>query len=136
MHTQKTLPPAFKELEEHLDWALPTEAARLGYREGRSMEQIREFYDAILPHAPAILEHFRAAEAASGAPDKVDEETKTLFTLMLAFSCASLSIEMHKSPTVPHGIPWDVWKPEHETAGWRNKPKSRLFPKMAASGPQ
>lgn len=133
MKSKKSLPQAFKDLEEYLDWALPTEAKRLQHREGRSMEEICEFYDAVLPKANAILDHFRAAEAVSGGPDKVDKETKTLFTLMLAFSCASLSIEMHKSPTVPNGLPWDVWEPEHETSGWKNKPKVKLFPKSAVA---
>jgi hypothetical protein len=128
-----TLPPGFRDLEAYLDWALPTETLRRQNRESRSLEDIREFYDAMLPRTAAIMDHFRAAERASGGADKVDRETRTLFTLMLAFSCASLSVELHKSPIVPDGMPGDIWKPEHETQGWKHKPKFKLFPREAAA---
>lgn len=94
------------------------------------MEEIREFYDAVLPNAPAIMDHLRAAEAASGGADKVESVTQTLFTLMLSFADASLSVELHKSPIVPDGMPGDIWKPEHETVGWQKKPKIRLIPRV------
>ena len=55
--------------------------------------------------------------------------TKNLFVLMQALSDVALSVELHKSPTVPDGLPWDMWRPEHETVGWKRKPKVRLFPK-------
>lgn len=129
MHNRKSLPEPFQELEEFLDWALPTETLRRQKRESSTMEEIREFYDAVLPKVSAIMDHFRSAEAASGDADKVDDETKALFTLMLAFACASLSIELHKSPIVPDGMPGDIWKPEHETPGWQKKPAIKLFPR-------
>src|SRR5690606_32577934 len=103
MHDVKSLPAPFEDLERFLDWALPTETLRRQKRESSTMEEIREFYDAVLPKLSAIMDHFRAAEKASGDADKVDDETKTLFTLMLAFACASLSVELHKSPVVPDG---------------------------------
>jgi hypothetical protein len=81
---------------------------------------------------PEILNHFRDVEEKFGGPGKVDDETKLLFTLMLALADASLSIEVHKSPIVPDGMPGDIWKPEHETAGWKQKPQIRLFPKAPA----
>ncbi|TIU72297.1 MAG: hypothetical protein E5V66_01225 [Mesorhizobium sp.] len=93
------------------------------------MDEIREFYDAMLPRLSEILNHFAGLEEKLGGPGKVDEETKLLFTLMLAFADASLSIEVHKSPIVPDGMPGDIWKPEHETVGWKQKPQIRLFPK-------
>lgn len=130
MKTKKSLPAQFQELEEFLDWALPSETQRRQKRESCTMEEIREFYDAVLPNAPAIMDHLRAAEAASGGADRVDRETRMLFTLMLSFSDASLSVEMHKSPIVPDGMPGDIWKPEHETVGWQKKPKIRLLPRV------
>lgn len=132
MRKAKKLPAAFSDLDDFLDWALPSETQRRQKREACSMEEIKEFYDAMLAKLPAILEHFRATEAAAGDPDKVDPETKLLFTLMLAFADASLSIEIHKSPIVPDGMPGDIWKPEHETAGWKQKPPIKLFPKKPA----
>jgi len=133
MKSKASLPAAFKSLEDFLDWALPTETLRRQHRESVSFEEICEFYDAVLAQMPAIFEHFRVTEFASGGSDQVDKETKTLFTLMLAFACASLSVELHKSPIVPDGMPGDIWKPEHETVGWKNKPKVKLFPRTAAA---
>jgi hypothetical protein len=129
MRKSEKLPSAFSDLEDFLDWAFPSETLRRQKREASSMEQIREFYDTMLPKVPAVFEHFRAAETKAGDPDKVDDETKLLFTLMLAFADASLSIEIHKSPIVPDGMPGDIWKPEHESAGWKKKPHVKLFPK-------
>jgi hypothetical protein len=134
MKAKKSLPAQFQQLEEFLDWALPSETQRRQHRESCDMEEIGEFYDAVLPQVSAILEHFRAAEAASGGAENVDAETKLLFRLMLAFSCASLSVELHKSPVVPDGMPGDIWKAEHETEGWQKKPKIRLFPRDSTYG--
>jgi hypothetical protein len=131
MKLAKSLPKAFTDLEPFLDWALPSETRRRQHRESREFEEITEFYDAVLPRASAVFDFFRTAEAAAGGADKVDLETRTLFTLMLAFSEASLSVEMHKSPTVPDGMPGDIWKPEHETPGWKNKPKIKLMQRVA-----
>ncbi|MGE3745300.1 MAG: hypothetical protein AB7G25_06265 [Sphingomonadaceae bacterium] len=126
------MPEPFQDLGGFLDWALPTETLRRQKRESSTMEEIREFYDAVLPKVQAIMDHFRAAETESGGPDKVDDDSKTLFTLMLAFACASLSVELHKSPVVPDGMPGDIWKPEHETAGWQKKPAIRLSQRDSA----
>lgn len=93
------------------------------------MQDIGKFYDAMLPWLPRILEHFREAEQQAGGPGNVGEQTKLLFALMLALAEASLSIEVHKSPIVPNGMPGDIWKPEHETTGWRQKAKIKLFAK-------
>jgi hypothetical protein len=132
MRRGKKLPAAFSDLEDFLDWALPSETQRRQKREASSMEEIKEFYDAMLPNVPAVFEHFRAAEAKAGGADNVDAETKRLFELMLAFGDASLSIEIHKSPILPDGMPGDMWKPEHESQGWKQKPPVKLFPKKPA----
>ena len=126
MKGRKSLPTSFSELEDFLDWALSSETLRRQKREASSMEEIREFYDAVLLRAESVFEHFRAAEAEATEADKADAGTKTLFNLMLAFAEASLSIEVHKCPNVPDGMPGDIWKPEHETPGWRKKPRSSL----------
>jgi hypothetical protein len=76
----------------------------------------------------SILEHFRACDRDIAAGRSLAPERANLFTLMLAFSDASLSIELHRSHTVPDGLGWDVWKPELETTGWQQKPKIDLLP--------
>jgi len=124
-----TLPPRFESLSPYLDWALPTETMRRRKREASNMEEIRGFYDAVLPHTSDIMEHLRQA----GPRSQADAPTLTLYTLMLAFSDASLSVELHKSPIVPDGMPGEIWKPEHETPGWQNKPAAVLQPRQDAA---
>jgi len=131
MTATTSLPAGFESLEPYIDWALPTETLRRQKREASSMAQITDLYRAVLPEAERVFEHFRSAETQAGGADKVDAPTRLLFTLMLAFADASLSVELHKSPIVPDGMPGDIWKPEHETPGWRNKPASVLMPRAA-----
>jgi hypothetical protein len=131
MMTKRALPAQFAALANYLDWALPTETLRRQKREASTLEEIFGFYEAMLPRAQEIVAYFNAQEAAAGDADQVDQDTKTLFTLMLGFLDASLSVEVHKSPVVPDGMPGDQWKPEHETPGWRNKPRVKLLPKEA-----
>lgn len=132
MSSGQLLPASFRDLNVFIDWAKPSETLRRQKREASSMEEIQIFYNAMLPRLPEILNHFRDTEKKFGGPGKVDEETKLLFTLMLALADASLSVEVHKSPIVPDGMPGDIWKPEHETAGWKQKPQIRLFPRTPA----
>lgn len=124
MNTPTSLPPAFGALTSYIGWALPTETLRRQKRESSSMEEIRAFYDAVLAMTPEIMDHLRKTGSFAAA----DASTQTLFTLMLAFADASLSVELHKSPIVPDGLPGDVWKPEHETVGWQKKPKIVMQP--------
>lgn len=124
MKSKHALPARFEGLQAFLDWAQPTETLRLSKRESSSLEDIREFYDAMLADMPEIIAYLR--DAASYA--QADASTRTLYTLMLSFADASLSMELHKSPTVPDGMPWEIWKPEHETSGWSKKPAIELKP--------
>ncbi len=122
MTSKPTLPAKFDSLNVFLDWALPTEIQRLSKRESSSLEEIGEFYSAVLSEMPEIIAYLRAATSYSEA----DASTRILYMLMLSFADASLSMELHKSPTVPDGMPWEIWKPEHETPGWKRKPAIAL----------
>lgn len=126
MKTTTTLPAPFKDLERFLEWALPTESQRLQKRETSTLADIREFYDAMLARFQDVIDHFRQSDKASVAGQVAEPETHNLYVLMLAFADASLSVELHKSHTVPDGMPWDVWKPEHDSPDWLAKPKIRL----------
>lgn len=128
MKKSTALPAPFKELEPYLDWALPSESQRLQKREASTLAEIREFYDAMLARFQDVIDHLRQSDNASGTGHSVDVETQNLYVLMLAFADASLSVELHKSHTVPDGMPWDVWKPEHDSPDWLSKPKVRLQP--------
>lgn len=126
MRKNEKLPQEFAFLEEFIEWSAADEFKRLEYREGLTMEEIREFYDAVRPHVTKILDYLKTASSLGKAHDK---ETQNLLNLMKGLSDASLSVELHKSPSVPDGMPWHIWKPEHETSDWKKKPKIRLFPR-------
>lgn len=55
-----TLPAAFAALQPYVEaWALPDENARFRKRIAASMEELREFYDAILPHMETVMQHLQ-----------------------------------------------------------------------------
>ncbi len=132
MRTKKELPHQFEFLEEYIEWAIPDEVKRLEFREGLSFEDIQEFYNAVLPHAKSIIDYFGEIDEQGSSLDSGDHlRAENLLNLMKGFSDAALSVELHKSPSVPDGLHWSVWKPEHGMADWKSKPRVRLFPKEA-----
>ncbi len=125
------LPEEFAALEPYIQWAGPDEFRRLEFRENQTMDVIQEFYDAMLPQVENILAYFkRIDEKTDSVDDDEALEARTLMNLMYGFSDAALSVELHKSPTVPDGMPWYIWKPEHDSTDWKNKPQIQLFPKV------
>ena len=51
------LPPAFTELEAHIDWSLSSESERLQKRLGSSMEDIQAFYSVMLGRIEEALDY-------------------------------------------------------------------------------
>ena len=54
---ENALPEGFQDLAPWLDWALEPERARTEKREASSMEEIRAFYDALLPRLGETIRH-------------------------------------------------------------------------------
>ena len=70
--TGNLLPPDFKDLEKFAeDWAIPHEADRYRFRASRSIEELQELYDAVLPRLDAI---------SDGHPGPSDGRDCTLLT--------------------------------------------------------
>lgn len=83
--SSSALPPAFAVLEPYVEaYALPDENARFRKRIAASMEELRGFYDAILPHMDAIMQYLQGCPA-QGLP-AADEAL-----LRLALSYAEVS---------------------------------------------
>ena len=53
--TDALLPQAFADLAPYVDWALEPERARTAKKAASSMEEIRAFYDAMMPRLEEIM---------------------------------------------------------------------------------
>jgi hypothetical protein len=91
-----TLPAAFAALQPYVeDWALPDENARFRKRIAASMEELREFYDAILPHMEAVMQYLRRCPVQGLPP--ADE---ALLRLALAYAEVSRVFEVWQQQDV------------------------------------
>lgn len=95
------LPAKYAELEKFVPiWALPTENARSERRWTSSPQEFQSFYDALLPRLDEIL-----ADLDRYPVDKVPEEAKALYYLVLAFAEAAPHVEMYGgSAEVPNSF--------------------------------
>ena len=85
------LPEAFLDLAPWLDWALEPERARTERREASSMDEIRAFYDAVLPRTEAMiayLEDFREGDMPAPA--------RRLYLISLSLVEVANLVELYK----------------------------------------
>ena len=100
-----TLPKGFEDLEKFVPfWAGKTNDIRCDQRSRASMEEISEFYDAMLGRAEDALSWLE-----DYGLDAMPEEEGRLFCLLLSLVHASMSVELHKQPRArlspfPHNI--------------------------------
>ena len=89
MSTPK-LPQEFADLERFAgEWALATEEERYFKLLATGMAALREFFDAMLPRAPAMIE-FLSRFSSNGMPDDVQR----LYDLLLTFVESAHPIEL------------------------------------------
>jgi hypothetical protein len=93
------LPDQFADLERFSDWGLPTERERNARRLASSMEEIREFYDAMVPRTEPILEYLDRFELG-----KLPEREQRLLNLTLALAEVANAVELYKNPAVIDGF--------------------------------
>jgi hypothetical protein len=95
------LPDGFESLEPFVArWARDSFAERLHARCESDMDEIRAFYDAMLPLAPAAIARIDREPLAS-----LSETTAVLARLVLALAQAAIAVEMHGAPRAP-GTPY------------------------------
>jgi hypothetical protein len=95
------LPPGFEALEPFvLHWAIGTTEGRLRARAEASMDEIRAFYDAMVPLADAAMNHVDAYGLADLSPERT-----CLATLVLSLAQAAVAVEIHGAPRAP-GTPY------------------------------
>ena len=103
------LPEQFKELEVFVDgWALRTEEARVNKRLSSSMEEIKAYYEAVLPHAEAMLLYLNEFDL-----NDMPDDAKRLLYLCFSLTEASLAVEWWEEPGVTDGYDPSRWKAVH-----------------------
>ena len=93
------LPAGFEDLIPYLDWSLATECARSKKRLNSSMEEMQDFYDAMLPRVDGVMERL-----GSLALDAMPAAERNLFNLCLSLSEVSFAVEVYGQPEVPNSM--------------------------------
>ncbi|WP_201797408.1 hypothetical protein [Bordetella trematum] len=98
---ESSLPAGFEMLEPLVaDWSLATQDARQARRKTSSEEDLRYFYDTLLPYLPEILKHMDQFPLGEFPPP-----TAKLFGLSLSLAEVAPHIELYGgSPAVPHAF--------------------------------
>ena len=93
---QDGFPEAFADLKGFLEkWALPTNAERYSVRSTCSMEELRAFYDAMVPRLEDLL-----AWLDRKPIDELEGADLQLLQLCLALSEVGLAIEVYNAPVL------------------------------------
>ena len=100
--TRTSLPQAFAELEVYGDWALAIEAERNRKRNRSSVEEMDEFYSAIMPRMREIVSYLNGRDLHNLAA-----EEQALLNLSLSLMEISFPVEYHRLSSVPNGFPFD-----------------------------
>ncbi len=96
-----TLPEGFGALEPFVPvWVLPDASARMAKRQDMSIEEIRRFYDAIVPMGEKALDYLRQYKLGELPP-----EGENLLKLMLALTELGPAVEWYDNPQVYDGFP-------------------------------
>ena len=91
------LPERFSDLEVYVGkWDLPDYNARYATRLNSSMEELRDFYAAMLKRAEDIKSYLDRKSF-----DLYEEEDKRLARLMFAVSVVGPAVDIYRSPQVP-----------------------------------
>lgn len=98
---ERALPPGFEALETFVAyWAVAGQNERRHQRCDTTFDEIRRFYDAMLPHADAAMAHL----AEFPLRDMPGPEAR-LMRLVLSLAQASMAVEVQASARVPNA-PW------------------------------
>lgn len=91
------LPKEFADLEPYAEkWCLATENERWNERMSTSMEELHEFYDAVLPRVPEAL-----AFCDKFPLDEMPDDAVNLLRLVYSFVLVSFCVELWGQQWVP-----------------------------------
>ena len=101
MNSSASLPAGFELLEAFVsEWVLPDAATRMARRQSSTIEEIRRFYQAMLPFGEQALHYLREFELGALPP-----EGERLLKLMLSLAEVAPAVEWYNSPQVYDGFP-------------------------------
>jgi hypothetical protein len=100
LEQNSSLPQGFEALEPFVgEWVLPDAVARGEKRQSSSIEEIRRFYEAMLPMGEEALAYLRQFELGL-----LPLEAERLLKLMLALAEVAPAVEWYNSPKVYDGF--------------------------------
>lgn len=95
------LPPGFEAAQPWVaTWVLPDAATRMARRQASTIEDLRAFYETMLPLGEAALAHLRQFALGAVPPD-----AERLLKLMLALAEVAPAVEWYGQPRVTDGFP-------------------------------
>lgn len=98
---ERVLPEGFESLERHVTaWVLPDTVARMEKRQSSSMEDIKDFYETMLPFGEAALTYLRNFQLG-----ELTAPAERLLKLMLSLAEMAPAVEWYNSPEVTDGFP-------------------------------
>jgi hypothetical protein len=105
MTADQSLPKGFEDLQPYVAyWMRDTSDDRWQQRSKASMEDIKDFYDAMLARAEDAIEYLDAFPL-----DNMPDDAGRLFKLLLAIGQAAIAVEMHRQPRAHHSkFPHDI----------------------------
>ena len=94
---ERLLPPQFSDLEPFVaDWCLDSEPARYAKRLASTMDEIQEFYGALMPRAEEAIQYLEKFPL-SELPEDAQRLLKLLYSLILV----SFAVEIWRQPYIP-----------------------------------
>ena len=97
--SKSLLPKQFEDLEPFIGWSLAKERERIKKRTSSTIEEIRAFYDAILPKMKTILAYLNQFPL-----NQIPEDAKRLFYLTLSLAEVANAVELFGEPNVVDGF--------------------------------
>jgi len=104
MTAEKKLPPAFSDLESFIaDWGLTNERDRYYKLHESALEELREFYDAMLPRLDDIIDHLNQYPL-----EELPADASCLFDLALTFAETAHPCELKwRGVDFNNAYPWE-----------------------------
>jgi len=91
------LPAEFSDLERFVaDWCLDSEPERYAKRLSSTMDEIQEFYDAIMPRAEDAIRYLEKFPL-----DALPEDAWRLLKLLYSLILMSFAVEIWRQPRIP-----------------------------------
>jgi hypothetical protein len=103
---QGALPEPFHDLAPFSGWTLAKESERTSKRLASTMEEIRAFYDAMLPRLEAIVQYLNQFPL-----DRLPQEAQQLFYLTLSLVEVSSAVELYGQPGIPNSLDSSRFRP-------------------------